>query len=49
VIPESDWEIVVGGAESCDEMVFEGSNGPFGGIPTMAVWRHELKEDVGGV
>jgi hypothetical protein len=49
VIPESDGEMFVGGAESCDEMILEGSNGPFGGIPTMAEWRHELKEDVGGL
>jgi hypothetical protein len=30
-------------------MVLESSNGPFGGIPTMDVWRRELKEDVGGL
>jgi hypothetical protein len=28
--PEVEWEKWIGGAETCDEMVFEGADGSFG-------------------
>jgi hypothetical protein len=28
-------------------MILEGLNGPFGSIPAMAVWGHELDDDAG--
>jgi hypothetical protein len=33
--PEVEWKEWIGGAETCNEMVFEGADGPFGGVAAM--------------
>jgi hypothetical protein len=35
VIPEVEWEVAVCAAQSCDEVVLEGSDRAFGGVGPM--------------
>ena len=39
-IPKMEWEVGVGGAKTCDEVVFESSNGTFGSIAPVVVGGH---------
>ena len=57
LVPQVEGEILVDAAESCDEVVFESANGPFGRVPSVHVgWGqlvvnifvfHELFQDSG--
>ena len=38
-----EWKVWVSSAESCNEMVFERSYGPFSGIATVSAWGNKLK------
>ena len=49
MVQQIEREAGVGAAEACDEVVFEGSDGPFGGVPAMDVWRGKLEIEVLGV
>jgi len=40
-----DGEFVVCAAESGNEMIFEGLDGPFGSITAMDMWWHQLEID----
>jgi hypothetical protein len=44
--PQMERKVFVGAAEAGDEVFFERSDGPFGGVGAMDVWRNELKIDV---
>jgi hypothetical protein len=39
-------EVLVGGAESGDEVVFEGADSTFGGVSSVDVGRDELEVDL---
>jgi hypothetical protein len=39
------WEVWVGAAKSCNQMVLEGSDGPFCSIAPMDSWGNQLEVD----
>ena len=45
-VPQMQWEVLVGAAESGDEMILESADRSFGGIAAVKVWRHKLEIDV---
>ena len=48
MVPQLEWEIYVGGAESTDEVVFESLDGSFRGVDAMIVGFDELDCTVAG-
>ena len=47
-VPEVEGEGAVGGAETGDEVIFEGANGSLGGVAAMDVGWDELEVDLLG-
>jgi hypothetical protein len=45
--PEVEWKWWIGGAETCNEMVFEGADGSFGGVVAMNARGGQLEVYVG--
>jgi hypothetical protein len=45
-IPEMEWKVAIGGTETGDEMVLEGSDSAFGSVSAVNVRWDELKVDV---
>jgi hypothetical protein len=48
-VPQIEWEVEADAVEACNEVGFEGSDGPFGGVTAIEVRRGESEIDVFGV
>ena len=45
-VPLGERKLGVNGAEDRDEMIFEGSDGPFGGVDSVLVWGNALEPNL---